>query len=135
MKGIVLASHGQLAEAVLKTSELFFEKQAQIMTCCLGQNDDPKDYLRSLEDSIRKVDDGEGVIVLCDIFGGTPSNCLAQIITENTDIDISVITGMNLSMFLQLVFMRSNDDIDLEKLMNNSRNDIIDLNRYIKENI
>jgi mannose PTS system EIIA component len=117
MKGIVLASHGEMANGLLDTSKLFFGDQEQLTTACIYAGQDPGEYVDILRDKINEVDTGEGTIVLCDVLFGTPCNSLGRLIGEGMT-NFEVITGMNLPILLQLLAIRENGDVDIADLVN-----------------
>ena len=87
MKGILLTSHGPMAQGILETSKLFFGEQEQIKACCLDANDNPDDFIEVLKSAIDEIDTGDGVIVFCDMLFGSPCNCMARIIAEDMEGD------------------------------------------------
>ena len=134
MKGVILASHGDLAKGLLNTSELFFGKQEQLVACCIYQDDNPDDFSEKLKKEIINVDTGDGVIVLCDLLFGTPCNCLARLINEGIE-NFDVITGMNLAILLQILSTRENMDIDLKEALNQGVQGIQDLKEMLNKAI
>ena len=94
MKGILLISHGPLAEGMLKTAEIFFgENIPQMKAVVLNTQDDPEDFRTRLQEAVKEVDTGEGVLVFADLLGGTPCNQSAFVLNEQ----VTVLTGMNLA--------------------------------------
>ena len=85
MKGIIITSHGNMAQGILETSQLFFGQQEQIKALCLQANDNPDDFVEVLKQGIKDVDTGDGVIVFCDMLFGSPCNCMLRILSENID--------------------------------------------------
>ena len=136
MKGIVITSHGPMAQGILETSKLFFGEQEQIKACCLFAEDNPDDFVDVLKNAIKEVDSGDGVIVFCDMLFGSPCNCMARIIAENMeDETIKVITGVNLAMILQILSVRENADVDVEELLRSGHDGIADLKAILKQNM
>ena len=74
MIGLVLVTHGRLAAEFLAAMEHVVGPQPQIRAVCIGADDDIEQRRGEIVDAIRAVDDGSGVVVLTDMFGGTPSN-------------------------------------------------------------
>ena len=74
MIGLILVTHGALADEFINAMEHVVGRQADIIGVCIGPNDDMEKRRREIADAIKRVDSGEGVIVLTDLFGGTPSN-------------------------------------------------------------
>ena len=111
MIGIVLVTHGRLAIAFLSALEHIVGKQEQIGTVCIDVDDDVEAKKKEIHEKTQQNDSGSGVIVLTDMFGGTPSN-LAISLMKKTHIEI--VSGMNLPMLIRLIGLRS--DTALEHL-------------------
>ena len=108
VKGIILASHGQLAAGMMDTLKLFVGEPEQIEYLCLMPGQEMPEFLDKLTEAVSKVDCGDGVVVFCDLLFGTPCNCSAALLNNSQSTDkIDVITGMNLSMILEFVGSRS----------------------------
>ena len=136
MKGIVITSHGPMAQGILETSKLFFGEQPQIKTCCLSAEDNPDDFVNVLKDAVKEVDTGDGVIVFCDMLFGSPCNCMARIIAEDMESDkVQVITGVNLAMILQILSVREANDVDVAELLKAGNDGIADLKAILKANM
>ena len=128
MKGIIITSHGPMAQGILETSKLFFGEQPQMKACCLEATDNPDDFVETLKAAIDEVDSGEGVVVFCDLLFGSPCNCMARIIGADLQSDrIQVITGVNLAMILQILAVRESMDSEVEELINAGKDGIVDL--------
>ena len=136
MKGIVITSHGPMAQGILETSKLFFGEQPQIKACCLSAEDNPDDFVNVLKDAVKEVDTGDGVIVFCDMLFGSPCNCMARIIAEDMESDkVQVITGVNLAMILQILSVREASDVDVAELLKAGNDGIADLKAILKANM
>ena len=136
MKGIVITSHGPMAQGILETSKLFFGEQPQIKACCLSAEDNPDDFVNVLKDALKEVDTGDGVIVFCDMLFGSPCNCMARIIAEDMESDkVQVITGVNLAMILQILSVREANDVDVAELLKAGNDGIADLKAILKANM
>ena len=103
MIGIVLVTHGNLADEFLSAMQHVVGPQAQIETACIGPNDDMNERREDILNKVNAVDTGEGVIVLTDMFGGTPSNLAISIMDRA---NIEVIAGINLPMLVKLSNLR-----------------------------
>jgi len=99
MIGIVIVTHGALAREFLSALEHVVGPQKQIETLCIGPEDDMEARRHELVAMARSVDSGTGVVLLTDMFGGTPSN-LAISIMEETNAE--VIAGINLPLLIKL---------------------------------
>ena len=136
MKGIVIASHGNMAQGILDTSKLFFGEQPQIKALCLQPNDNPEAFVDVLKAGIEKVDSGDGVIVFCDMLFGSPCNCMLRILSEDiNNPKLDVITGVNLAMILQILAVRENSECKVKELMDAGHQGIADLKETLKANM
>jgi PTS system mannose-specific IIA component len=109
MIGIVLVTHGQLANAFRAALEHVVGHQEQIETISIGPDDDIEQRRRDILMAVKHVDTGAGVAVLTDMFGGTPSN-LAISIMNGTNIE--VVAGINLPMLIKLASVRETASLD-----------------------
>ena len=136
MKGIVITSHGPMAQGILETSKLFFGEQPQLKACCLFANDNPDEFVDVLKEAVAEVDTGNGVIVFCDMLFGSPCNCMARIIAEDLESDkVQVVTGVNLAMILQILSVREAADVSIEELLKSGTDGIADLKAILKANL
>ena len=103
MIGLILVTHGQLAEEFVSAMEHVVGKQDAIATICIGPNDDMEDRRQEIADAIEKVDTGSGAILLTDLFGGTPSNLAISLLEQGRT---EVIAGINLPMLIRLAGAR-----------------------------
>jgi PTS system mannose-specific IIA component len=99
MIGLVLVTHGRLAEEFVRAMEHVVGKQERIASICIGPEDDMETRRRDIATAIAEVDDGSGVILLTDLFGGTPSNLAISLMAPGR---IEVIAGINLPMLIRL---------------------------------
>ena len=106
--GVILVTHGNLAVELVKVMEHVVGPQTQLTTITIGPDDDMEKRREDILSSVQLVDKGLGVIILTDMFGGTPSN-LAISIMEQANIDI--IAGVNLPMLIKLASVRSTETI------------------------
>ncbi|MBR4462836.1 MAG: PTS sugar transporter subunit IIA [Erysipelotrichaceae bacterium] len=136
MRGIVITSHGPMAQGILETSKLFFGEQPQLTARCLDANDNPDEFVDVLKEAINEVDTGEGVVVFCDMLFGSPCNCMARVVAEDLESDrIKVVTGVNLAMILQILATREAGDPEVEELLNAGKDGIVDLIATLKANM
>ena len=108
MIGIVLVTHGRLAEEFVAAVTHIVGPQERIASVCIGPDDDMERRRVDIIDAIAKVNDGNGVVVLTDMFGGTPSNLAISVMNET---GAEVIAGVNLPMLIQLVRTRDGSDL------------------------
>lgn len=99
MIGLVLVTHGRLAEEFVVAMEHVVGKQEQIASICIGPEDDMESRRADIAAAIASVDAGRGVIVLSDLFGGTPSNLAISLMEAGK---VEVIAGINLPMLIRL---------------------------------
>lgn len=136
MKGIVITSHGPMAQGILETSKLFFGEQQQMKACCLSAEDNPDEFVDVLKAALAEVDTGDGAYVFCDMLFGSPCNCMARVIAENLESDkIQVITGVNLAMILQVLSVRESSNPTVEELTQSGHDGIADLKAILKANM
>jgi PTS system mannose-specific IIA component len=108
MIGIVLVTHGRLAEEFRHALEHVVGAQERIETVCIGPDDDMEQRRQDIVDAIARADVGSGVIVLTDMFGGTPSNLAISVMEPGR---VEVIAGVNLPMLIKLSSVRVSNDI------------------------
>lgn len=103
MIGMVLVTHGRLADEFVDALEHVVGKQENVSTVCIGPDDDMEKRRDDILKSIKAVDQGKGVILLTDMFGGTPSNLAISVIDKA---NVEVIAGINLPMLIKLASVR-----------------------------
>jgi mannose PTS system EIIA component len=108
MIGLVLVTHGRLALEFIVAMEHVVGPQERIEAICIDPDDDMEARRNDIAEAITKVDFGNGVIVLTDLFGGTPSNLAISLMKTQ---DIEVIAGVNLPMLIRLEGARKNMDV------------------------
>ncbi len=109
MIGIVLVTHGKLAEEFRHAVEHVVGPQKFIETVSIGPEDDMDQRRQDIVNAVESANDGHGVIILTDMFGGTPSN-LSISVMENGKTE--VIAGMNLPMLIKLAGVRSDNNME-----------------------
>lgn len=108
MIGLVLVTHGQLATEFRHAVEHVVGPQDNFETVAIGADDDMEQRRSDIVDAVARVDTGTGVIVLTDMFGGTPSNLAISVMESGR---IEVIAGMNLPMLIKLSSIRKGDNM------------------------
>ncbi|AMO71620.1 PTS sugar transporter subunit IIA [Sphingorhabdus sp. M41] len=108
MIGLVLVTHGHLATEFVIAMEHVVGAQKAIAAIGIGARDDMEERRKEIADSVAKVDSGEGVIILTDLFGGTPSNLAISLMEKGK---VEVIAGVNLPMLIRLDGARKCMDI------------------------
>ena len=108
MIGLVLVTHGHLADEFRLAMEHVVGPQRNVATICIGPDDDMEGRRADIQDCISSVDTGDGVVVVTDMFGGTPSNLAISMMSRP---GVEVISGMNLPMLVKLAKVRSSQTI------------------------
>lgn len=109
MIGLVLVTHGRLAEELIAALEHVVGPQANISAVCIGPDDDMEQRRAQILASVAKAEEGNGVILLTDMFGGTPSNLAISIMDKAT---VEVIAGVNLPMLIKLAGVRQTESLE-----------------------
>jgi len=103
MIGLVLVTHGRLAEEFVAAMEHVVGPQRQVQAISIGPEDDMERRRKDILDAVASVDSGKGVVLLTDMFGGTPSNLAISIMDKAK---VEVIAGINLPMLIKLASVR-----------------------------
>jgi mannose PTS system EIIA component len=109
MIGLVLVTHGRLAEEFIAATEHVVGKQANMLAISIGPDDDIEQRRLDIMAAVRQVDDGAGVILLTDMFGGTPSNLAISIMEKGR---VEIIAGVNLPMLIKLASVRDSESLE-----------------------
>jgi PTS system mannose-specific IIA component len=110
MIGLVLVTHGRLAEEFVHALEHIVGRQEGIETVCIGPTDRMEARRADITAAVGRADQGQGVIILTDMFGGTPSNLAISLLVLGK---VEVVAGLNLPMLVKLTRIRK--DANLEK--------------------
>ena len=108
MIGMVLVTHGQLATGFRAALEHVVGPQPQLETITIGPEDDMEQRRSDILSAAARVQDGGGVVILTDMFGGTPSNLAISVMDGGR---VEVICGVNLPMLIKLAGLRSSSDL------------------------
>jgi PTS system mannose-specific IIA component len=109
MIGMVLVTHGHLAVEFRLALEHVVGPQRQLRTISIGPEDDMEQRRRDIIDAVHAVENGDGVVVLTDMFGGTPSNLAISVMNESR---IEVVAGINLPMLIKLASVRDVSNLE-----------------------
>ncbi len=109
MIGLVLVTHGKLAVEFRHALEHVVGPQRAIETVCIGPEDDMDQRRQDIIDAVDSANEGDGVIILTDMFGGTPSNLAISVMSSGS---VEVIAGVNLPMLIKLAGVRGESDMD-----------------------
>ncbi len=108
MIGMVLVTHGRLASEFVAALEHVVGPQKNIAAICIGPDDDMEQRRREIIESVGKADKGRGVVLLTDMFGGTPSNLAISVLDQGR---VEVIAGVNLPMLIKLASLRESETL------------------------
>lgn len=109
--GGVIVSHGQVANELLAAAETVVGELNHIAAVSIDWNDDVETAKNDISKAIKKVSQGNGVLLLTDMFGGTPTNISAMFITES---EVEIVTGVNLPMVIKLA--SQNKEFSLQEM-------------------
>lgn len=130
MVGILVVTHGNFSEAIIKSMELVFGHQEKLEALTLNYGDDIQELLKKIREKAKELNDGDGVMVLVDLLGGSPCNVTASCLKEE---HIQCVTGLNLPMLISVLEER--EQVVLEKLpgiaMEGGKSGIVDLKQLI----
>ncbi len=108
MIGMVLVTHGRLAAEFIAALEHVVGPQSQVAAVCIGPEDDMEQRRADILDCVKAADSGDGVVLLTDMFGGTPSNLAISVMDRAK---IEVIAGINLPMLIKLASLRQSEPL------------------------
>ncbi len=116
MIGLVLVTHGRLAEEFKAALEHVVGPQEMVETISIGPDDDMEQRRQDILAAVERVNQGSGVVLLTDMFGGTPSNLAISVMDDKA---IEVVAGVNLPMLIKLASVRA--DIELAEAVEEAR--------------
>ena len=108
MIGVVVVTHGQLANELVNAAEMIVGDLPQFAAVSIGWHDEVNDARADIADAITRVQGDGGVLILTDMFGGTPSNLGLTFLEANR---VEVITGVNLPMLIKLASLQGSQDL------------------------
>ena len=109
MIGLVIVTHGALAQELRRAAEHVVGPMDAMVTVCIGPDDDLEDARDTIRDAVSSAEAGKGVILMTDMFGGTPSNLSISLLKEA---NVEVIAGVNLPMLIKLAEARHTNDLN-----------------------
>ncbi|NCB32919.1 MAG: PTS sugar transporter subunit IIA [Erysipelotrichia bacterium] len=132
MEGVVLVSHGSMAEGTANAVKMFFgDEIQQLGVVSLHENVSPDQFRENLKKEIEKQDSGDGVLVLADLLGGTPANQAALLASEN----VRIITGLSMTILLEVLGSRTSGSVDIAQLVETGKSGIVFLNELLNKPI
>ena len=109
MIGLVLVTHGRLAVEFRSALEHVVGPQRQVEAVTIGPDDDVEQCRKDIVEAVKRVDSGQGVAILTDMFGGTPSNLAISVMDKSK---VEVIAGINLPMLIKLASLRQSESLE-----------------------
>ncbi|GAB2025451.1 PTS sugar transporter subunit IIA [Lactovum odontotermitis] len=113
MIGLLIATHGRLGQELIDTAELIAGKMSQVSSVGLGLEDNAELFVARVKEKVGELDTGDGVLIMNDLFGGTPSN--ASIYLSAAE-NVWTVAGVNLPMVLEYFNLRENKILPMEEL-------------------
>lgn len=110
MVGIVVVSHGNMADGMMDAARMIVGEMEGVATVSLKESDAVEDLISRIEAAVNAVDQGEGALILVDAFGASPFNASARLAMNRAKIE--VISGVNLPMLLELAVQREGQDLE-----------------------
>ena len=107
--GLIVAAHGRFSESLVETAEMILARKSALAPFTFLDGEAPKVSLKKLQSLIKKCDKGRGVIIMVDLFGGTPGSLALSMLEESS---VEVVTGVNLPMAVSAATL--NPALDLE---------------------
>lgn len=121
MTGVVIATHGNLAIELLQTAKFIAGELPSITALTINPSESIDDMQKAIRKAIKEVDQGNGVLILTDMFGGTPANMTLPFLDKDK---VEVITGVNLPMLIKLAQNRME-----EKSLENIASEVVEYSR------
>jgi len=135
MIGLIIASHGTLSEGLINAMEMIIGKQELLLSLVLEEGVSPEILQNEFNKAIEKIDEGDGVLILLDLFGGTPSNVAGRMAYDNDNLEL--VTGINLPMLLEVTLQRNTKKLaELKTIaLESGHKGIQDVKKWIKERL
>ncbi|MDD3581264.1 MAG: PTS sugar transporter subunit IIA [Desulfobacca sp.] len=112
MIGVLIVTHRQLAEALLSTCDLILGYMEGVQAVSLEPDAPPEDSRQQIANAIAQLNNGDGVLILTDMFGGTPSNLSLSFLKNG---QVEVVTGVNLPMLMRLGQIKQGENLNLQE--------------------
>ncbi len=106
--GALVVTHGQLGQELVSAAQAIVGEISYIAAVSIGWNDDVNESKKKIEEAVAEVDQGKGVIILTDMFGGTPSNLSLPLLKRN---ELEIVTGVNLPMVIKVANQSGTDSL------------------------
>lgn len=130
MKGILLLSHGELAQGLMNSVSFFFGNDIeQLKALTLKKDDDASEFGERIKEAVEEMNTGDGVVIFVDLFGGTPCNQSAYVLDEG----IEIVTGLNLPLLMECLVMRTQDDFNVDELVSRGKESISNYGSLLRQ--
>ncbi|MCH8320005.1 MAG: PTS sugar transporter subunit IIA [Nitrospirota bacterium] len=106
--GALVVTHGQLGQELVSAAQAIVGEISYLAAVSIGWNDDVDESKKKIEQAVAEVDQGKGVIILTDMFGGTPSNLSLPLLKRN---ELEIVTGVNLPMVIKVANQSGTDSL------------------------
>ncbi len=106
--GALVVTHGQLGQELVSAAQAIVGEISYIAAVSIGWDDDVDESKKQIEQAVAEVDQGKGVIILTDMFGGTPSNLSLPLLKRN---EVDIVTGVNLPMVIKVANQPGTDSL------------------------
>jgi len=106
--GALVVTHGQLGQELVSAAQAIVGEISYVAAVSIGWNDDVDESKKKIEQAVAEVDQGKGVIILTDMFGGTPSNLSLPLLKRN---EVDIVTGVNLPMVIKVANQPGTDSL------------------------
>ena len=128
MIGVLIVTHGEIGTAILHSaSQILGEPPKQVATLSVWRQDDPDDLVLRAQELITGIDDGDGVLVLTDIFGATPGNVVSKLLQDGR---VEGVSGLSLPMLLRVVTGRNGSlRAAVQRAMSGGAEGVVHMNR------
>ena len=107
--GALVVTHGQLGQELLAAAEMIVGEISHIVPVSIGWHDDVNESKKDIEQTVESINQGRGVIILTDMFGGTPSNISLSLLSKG---QLEIVTGVNLPMIIRLANQNGNESLE-----------------------
>ncbi len=108
MVGILVVTHGSLAEELVKAARRIVGEVEELQAVVIDWDDDVSIAGKVIQDAIKKLDQGQGVLILTDMFGGTPTNISLSFLNEG---NVEIVTGVNLPMLIKYCNLKERENL------------------------
>ncbi|MFB2905478.1 PTS sugar transporter subunit IIA [Aeromonas jandaei] len=112
MTNLLIVSHGDFASTLLETTEIFIGKSEIVKAINYMPEESPDLLYQKVEEAIKENINPDGVIIFCDMKGGSPSNVAMKLASNNKDIKIKIVTGVNIPIMVEAITLAEDENVD-----------------------